>query len=270
MGDNGNSQAMIQLKIKWDGPVDGLEHHRLSVALFGRPLQLLLAAVRRTATNKLRQARSHTRAEVGRFRAEAEHIDIQIEKIVEASTGIEGVVTVRVPEGQQLFWPEGLAEEAIEESLIDLEKESRGIQRNGPIRRYLRSLPQTLTSQDYWLTVNGAAKKFHIGEVDIGKEWEPAPHLIEVRGQIIGVGFEPGRPFVRIKQDDSEVSLWSNTANVDVALQSRGREVRALAVVRTSGKHLLRIQLETAEPVRLNEDEWVFGKWSNVLARLAQ
>jgi hypothetical protein len=264
---------MIELKIQWDGPVQGLAEHRLSVGLFAIPLKKLLTAVRRTASNILRQAGDQKEIEKGRFFAEADQIDIEISSLVEGSSGIMSTVSVQIPPGQILLWPEGLAEDSLERLLVDVERESRGIRRNSRAREYLESLPPVLTSQDYWMFVDGAERRHvHLGAVDLATELNTVPYLIEVTGRVIGVGFSPGPNFVRLKdsQDGNDITLSCGFDDVFRALEMRDADVRVLGLVHAGNKKLLRIQAQFEPRIRLDENTWIFERWGNVLARLAQ
>jgi len=272
--DEAARNMMIELRIKWDGPVQGLAEHRLSVALFSAPLRKLLSAVRRTASNMLREAGNRRETDTGRLAAEADQIDIEIMSLLEGSSGVASMVSVQIPPGQMGLWPKGLAEDATDRLLLDIERESRGIRRNQRARDYLESLPQLLTSHDYWLIVDGDERRHvHIGELSLSTVFDEAPYLMEFAGRIIGVGFSPGPHFVRLKlPDGSDVTLNCDADHVSQALEmhSSDGDVRVLALFSEGTKRLLRIQLSHERRLRLAETEWVFDRWSGVLSRLAQ
>ncbi len=266
---------MIQLEITWGGTVNGLSEHRLSVAAFGEPLKLLLSAIRRKANSKLREAADRRDVDVGRFKAEARKIDIEIESITHGSGGISSVVTVEAPvSGQHSLWPDGLAEDSLKDVLGDIESEGRGNRRNRAVRAYLAALDPRVTAQDYTASVNGTVlARVHLGTFIISGELSDVPYIVEPRGRIVGLGFEPGRPFIRIKTADvnqSETTFAATQGQVDEALELRDREVRVLSVVSALGKKVLRIQASEDPPVRLDENAYIFEKWSVVLERLAQ
>lgn len=267
-------KSMIELRIRWDGPVQGLDEHRLSVGLFAVPLRRLLTAVRRTASNMLREAGHRRETETGRFAAEADQIDIEIASLIEGSGGIAGIVSVQVPPGQMGLWPEGLAADAMDRVLLDIERESRGIRRSTRVRDYLESLPPVLTAQEYWLFVDGTEKQhITLGAISLTTELNAIPYLMELRGPVIGVGFAPGPSFVRVKasEDGSEVTFACEKEHVESALELHAQgEVRVLGLVRDGNKRLLRIQAVNEPRVRLDEKTWIFERWNGVLARLAQ
>lgn len=264
---------MIELKISWDGSAPGLAEHRLSIGSFALPLRTLLIAARRTANNMIREAADRKESDVGRMANEADRIDIQIVELNEGSTAPSCIVSVSEAPGQRmLFWPEGLAEDAIDRLLVDMECESRGIQRNRGVRDYFKQLPPGITKQDYVLKVNGSVRReVHIGAVSIASDLRESPYLIEVTGSVIGVGFEPGRHFVKLKgSDGSEITLSATANQVDKALEHRSSNVRILALAGTGARKLLRLQPESESPVRLDVNTFVFQKWNHLMARLAQ
>jgi hypothetical protein len=266
---------MIELDISWDGTTPGLAEHRLSIALFATPLRGLLTAARRTANNMLREAMSRKESDTGRLNAEADRIDIQIVSLNTGSTNPSCVVTVTpAPDPQALLWPEGLAEEAIDRLLLDIEHEGRGIPRNTRVREYFRQLPPGITNQDYILRVDGVVKReVHLGVVSIAPDLSDSPYLVELTGNVVALGFDPGRHFVRVKTSDSsasEVTLTATKEQVDRALETLGSAIRILAVCNVGGKKLLRLQRSSERRVRLDQNTYIFEKWRTLLARLAQ
>lgn len=264
---------MIELNITYEGNVPGLAEHRLSIGQFGVPLRHLLFAVRRAANNMLRDAADRGEAKSGRLAAEADQIDIQIRSVREGSTDLDTCIAVVDPhdDPQMALWPEGLAEDAVSRVLDAIEKESKGVPRNSRVREYLRTLPFGLTRQYYALRVDGELRReVEVLAVRLPTEVDELPQLIEVVGKVVGVGFEPGRNFVRVKSSDassSEITLNATATQVDRALEIREADVRVLALEPTS--RLLRIERETDHRARLDVDAFVFAKWRNVLERLA-
>ena len=96
------------------------------------------------------------------------------------------------------------------------------------------------------------------------------PHLAEVVGSVIGVGFEPGRNFVRIKGENGEITLSASAESVNKALEMRASDVRALYVLQDDSQKLLHLDRPSEARQRLDVDEFVFRKWHSVLERLAQ
>jgi hypothetical protein len=63
-----------ELKIEWEGVAPGLADKRLSLSAFGEPLTILLAALRRIASNLVGDALEEKN--VGRFTNAARQLDI--------------------------------------------------------------------------------------------------------------------------------------------------------------------------------------------------
>jgi hypothetical protein len=99
------------------------------------------------------------------------------------------------------------------------------------------------------------------------------PFLTEVTGNVIGVGFDPGRHFIRIKSSDvsgTETTFQATAEQVDFALEHRSEYVRVLALAAVGSKRVLRIQPALDNRVRLDRESYVFTKWRGVLAELAK
>jgi hypothetical protein len=266
------NQGMIELNIKWDGVVPGLREHRLSVNAFSNPLHDLLMIIRRTANNMLREATARKETGVGRFSAEAQQIDMHLTSIGEGSADLHSIIEVEAPGAQIEMWPEGLAADAVDRVLQDIENEGNGIQRNTRVRDYLKGLPPGLSNQDYVLVVDGITRRtVHLTTVVIATDLDALPYLVEIDGRVIGVGFEPGRNFVRVKSDEeAEITFSATAEQVTAALEIRAEDIRVLAVVQGGIKRLLRIQRRWERHVKLDSKRFIFEKWDGLLARLAQ
>jgi hypothetical protein len=259
----------IELKIKWEGSAPGLAAKRLSVSAFGEPLTALLAGLRRIATNIVSDVFDDKQPR-GRFANAARQLDIEITDLVKGSSGFDGVITVSTPLGSNLPLLD-LAASAGAQLLEALDSESRGIARNASVRRYLQTLPPGITQQDYWLHQNGTVvKHVSFGEAVLPELPADVPFIMQHSGSIIGVGFEPGRPEVRMKTESGSVILVANSDQVDKALRLRSSEVKATAVVHNNMQRLLILTdaKEALEP-RSREDS-IYQRWQGVLKRLAQ
>lgn len=93
------------------------------------------------------------------------------------------------------------------------------------------------------------------------------PFLVQQTGRVIGVGFDPGSKWVRIKaQDGSDVSILAQDRTVDRALEFRNEDVKVLYLDSGDGnRRLLRIQPSGEPFVRLDNNKFVFDKWRKVL-----
>lgn len=262
-----------QLKIVWEGTAPGLAEHRLSLGAFGQPLTLLLAALRRIASNTVSMATDEKT--VGRFADLARQLDIQIEELVQTSTGVSGLCTFDpVPGETALLFVRELVEETSVTLLDALEAESKGHIRNASVRRYLRSLPLGVNRQTYTLHDNGRVihKPVVIEDMALQELPDELPYLQEFDGNIVGVGFEPGKNEVRIKTESDQVALVATAAQVETALELRHSEVQALAVVGKQSR-LLRVQPVGTPPFVVTPEyieKHIFQRWDALLRRLAE
>lgn len=263
-----------QLKIIWEGTAPGLVEHRLSLGAFGEPLTLLLKAVRRIASNSVGMATDGEKT-TGRFADAARQLDVQIDKLIEGSNGIESVCVFDPKPGAEpfLFFPD-LIEQTTSTLLDALEAESKGHVRHGGVRRYLRSLPAGVVRQTYSLHDNG--RVIHapvvIEDMELQDLPEELPYLQEIDGNIIGVGFEPGKNEVRLKTENDQVALGATAAQVETALELRHSEVRALAVIGKQSR-LLRVQPVDTPPFEITPEfieKHIFQRWDALLRRLAE
>jgi hypothetical protein len=262
----------IELKIVWDGDVPGLDKHRLSLGAFGEPLTTLLQALRRIASNIVGNAIEDQPAEVGRLASEARQLDIEITNLAQSSSGVDCEIAVRTPPRETIPMFQYLPRMAGMELLEAIDSERNGTPKHAQVRKYLRTLPFGLVRQLYLLRENGAEiKKVEFGSMVLAEPNLKAPHLTELRGYVIGVGFEPGRNEIRIKTETSPNLVFSATPQqVEKALSLREGQVKILAVAQDDRSRLLRIQEGRYPWPRASRDEAVFDKWNGLLTRLAQ
>lgn len=266
-----------RLKIQWDGDVRGLAEHRLSLAAFGDSLSYLLRALRRIATQLVSNA---VGAEMpkrgGRWAELARHLDIEIARLEEGSAGISALVTFEQPPQPELPFILDLADRATNELLESIETESKHVPRNWAVRTYLASLPKGVNKQLYELYPNGAAepsKRVVIGHVELPDIPLDLPSFLELEGDLIGVGFDPGRSEVRLKGEASTVALDANEQQVNTALNMRNRTIRVLGVQDGKRARLLRITLASSARYKVTPEaveENIYRKWSGVFARLSK
>ena len=203
----------VELKIKWDGSAPGLAEKRLSLAAFGEALTILLAGLRRIATNIVGDALEE-KSSKGRFANAARRLDIEITELLKESSGFDSVITFATPIGDT-FPLLNLAEVAGEQLLDALDSESRGIAKNANIRRYLRALPAGITQQNYSLHQNGTLlRHVSFGEALLPEIPAELPYLARYLGNIVGVGFEPGRPEVRLRTEDRSITLVATSTQM--------------------------------------------------------
>ncbi len=264
----------VELRIRWDGQVRDLAEHRLSVDGFAIPLHNLLAAMRRRASSIITQGpKQGSAASVGRLAAPAAKIDIEIRELLASSIGISGFVVMNQPQvGEQTSFPcTEFLEHTTELTLDAIDEERRGIPSDQSVRKYLDSLPKSITGQEYTLTSNGQVKRtLSFGQFKLSQRVDELPSLREIVGKVIGVGFDPGTDLVRVKGNNMEVIMESESALVEQALKLRGENVRASYVGLGRKKRLLQIDNSNRPRPRLDVDEFIFEKWSSVIEALAK
>ena len=262
-----------QLRVRWDGNVPGLAEHRLSLASFGEPLALLLAALRRIATQMVSTAVEAERPRFGRFANLARQLDIEVIGIEGNSTGIDAVVSFVPPPDMLPLFSE-VAERAVIELLDSIDEERQGGVRNSAVRKYLRSLPDGVHKQMYELHDNGNVKRHvEFGDLAFTEVPPDLPSLVEVEGSVVGVGFEPGRSEVRVKADLGSPVFDANDEQVEAALQMRKAKIRALGV--HDGKRSRLLQIARARDPRFKVtpeaiEEHIFRRWAGVFEVLSK
>lgn len=260
-----------QLEIVWDGPLASLNSHRVSLSAFAEPMNLLLVAARRIASNMVSEALEP--AETGRLAKEARQIDIELSSIIGNSGGFGAELTYTPPPkyaGQQPLF--NFLTENVGVALLDaIERESSGVLINAGVRKYLQSLPSTLTKQKYNLHENGRhIKSVEIGPMSISQSVDELPCLAQAVGRIVGVGFEPGRPEVRIKSEDNQITIPATAKQVERALEFRAVDVKAVWLKNGPKSRLLKLYDVSLPGFHPDPEVYVFAKWNALLTRLAQ
>lgn len=254
--------------IHYDGNAPGLESHRLSMSAFGRALDALLQALRRSISNELLGADHAERgARGGRYAGAAEAVDLQLQALDEGSVNLRFAIDVH---GQVDLFAVQAGLRAIVEGL---RAESAGERVNPSVRRYLQALPAGLSSHAYEARDGDTV----FADTRIGAEMKlPAPQdeargrmLDEVRATIRGVDFDP--PAVRIALEDGKQTLSATPAQVEAALLLRDAPVRIRYLVET-GRLIDLCAADDAPTERSIDDETdaVFERWHEVLARLSR
>lgn len=262
-----------EIKIRWDGEVAGVAEHRLSLAAFGEPMTNLLAALRRIATQMVSTALETDRPKSGRFANLARQIDIEITTIEGGSTGFNGLVSFRQPPDELPLFAD-LPERAVTELLDSIDRESHGHTANWAVRKYLSSLPSSIHTQTYELLEGGKSKKIlQIGDVKLAEIPDEFPFLREVEGSVVGLGFEPGKPEVRVKGETASANFDATDEQVELALSIRKDEIRSLGVYGGKRARLLRIAKSSEPRFQVTDkaiEDHIFQRWSGVFARLAK
>lgn len=267
----------VELKIRWDGNVPGLSEHRLSVGAFGEALPLLLAALRRIATQMVRTAIEGEAPQTGRFANLARRLDIEIVGLQGNSAGVDALVAFQ-DEGPMLGADAAFLDlpgRATLELLDAIEKETSDRPANVAVRKYLRSLPDGVHRQVYELYEGGKVlKRIDVGDMRIAELPPSLPVLREYEGVVVGVGFEPGRNEVRIKTEtDASFTLFSPSESVDRAIELRNEKIRALAVHDERRGRLISLNKASDPKFRISDDAieiHLFRRWGSLLTRLAK
>ncbi len=257
-----------QLDILWDGSVRGLKEHRVSLTEFGPAMTQLLLATRRITSQILLNALEAT--EVGRLANAAKHMDIELVGVKQGSSGFESILAFDAPDKQDSLFGR-LVEDVGSELMEAIRLESEGVYRNAAVRKYLALLPKGLERQSYRLHENGREiKKVEVGRMRLPAVAVPPPALLQTIGSVVGVGFEPGKPEVRIKGEGVAFSAMADERQIEKALSSRGQEVSALAVASEAGTRLVALKTaEEREARRGKAAAAIFSKWRGAFEALA-
>ena len=263
-----------QLRVRWDGDVPGLAEHRVSLAEFGAALANLLYALRRIATQMVTTAMEHEQPRTGRFANVARQLDIELVSIEGNSSGFDGLVTFEQPQDMLPLFLD-IPDRVTSELLESIEIESNGGLRNAAVRRYLNSLPKGVHKQVYEFHRNGdIRKRVEIGDVKMSDIPADLPYLREYEGNVVGVGFEPGRNEVRVKPEvGNMVGLASSAENVEQALEMRHNKVRTLTVHTSKGTRVIALKRASEPQFKFDPKsakEHIFTRWDNVLRELSK
>jgi hypothetical protein len=268
-----------ELHINFGGTTPGLAEHRLSLLSFGDSLDVLRGTLQRIASELTAEARGTRVREAGReygkkggrYAKRAEVLDIQLEQLEDAgSVKLLFLVTLLALTGQKPLWADDLPRRTVERFLEGVQDESEGRPYSHSARKYLASLPGGVERQTYQLLVDGKEqRRVEVGELQVAPIPVDLPVLEEIVGQVVGVGFEPGRSHVRILHARSTTTLHATAEQVEAALALRGREVRALDVTEGEGRRLLRLAAADA-PLAVEPREHLFVRWAGLLERLSK
>jgi hypothetical protein len=271
----------VELRISFDGTTPGLKEHRLSLVAFAKPLQHLVAAIRRTASAIVASGSEDPAygSRGGKLADPAKLIDLELVAIEKGSAAPYFVCTARSPGLPQLAIrglgtpANDLAEMSVDRFLRDIEAEGSGKRQSHSVRRFLKSIPEGVTSQRYVASSGGRMiREVRVATVNLAKALNPLPRLVQITGDVIGVGFEPGQSFVVLKSGTRSIKCTATTPQVEAALHLRADRITA-AVLEGERPVLLWIRgAEVSAPVpALGETiEHLHTDWANTLKVLAQ
>lgn len=267
--------AKIEFDILFDGEVRGLRHHRLSIAAFGPALTELQKALMRTAQAIIRREQAKRSGRFGRL---PRQLDLELVGVTDGCARLHFAVTRKVDPRDSAVWLETLPQQALQELCEDIGKEAAGGDANEAARAYLNKLPDGLNRQRYVARVDGTT----VAEVEFSSmEDIIAPDhlvggLLRVEATLVGVGFEPGEPYVRVRVegDDHDWSVQATQSQVDRAITLRGQLIHLAAVKGASPKAKYRLIWLRAQALEVPDGEGrlelINERWHRVMKRLAQ
>ena len=265
----------VTLEILWDGPVPGLSEHRVSLSAFGSALKALLQALQATANALLRDAYG--------TESELPLLDVQIAAVEDGCARLQAAIVPTVEPSGQARIPliPDIETKALERFVAAVESEARNQPVNEAVRAYLRALPTDVTRQRYVATSRTGIVlcETEIAHMDLNTPPRQVPSVARYTGSVVGVGFEPGRPLVRIKPDNHRIlDCEANDAQVEYACNDlRGRRVEALVMTRPPRKtprhKLIWLRDATAEPEPMDAEErmrYLGRRWHGTLEILGR
>lgn len=263
-----------KLTIRWDGDTPGLRDHALSIASWNGALSTLLAAVRWSASSIVQNETNNPNygGRGGRLSNRVAALDLHIVAIRDGCVNID-MVPVFPPSPQQDLFEDELARRALEHVVKCIGDEANSEPRSAPIRKFLRAIPEGVTSQFYRLEVDGEELiTREISSTSLPVEPTNLPALRRIDGQIIGVEFEPAQPRVKVRSNGQTIQLSATPSQVEDAIKLRARPVTLMTV---SGPAPRIIWLAPAEsPPVAPPDEpratQLIEQWEHTLARLAR
>ena len=274
----------LELEIRFEGDSPDLAEHRLSVARFATALDLLLRALRRTASAIITDTvedLAHGKGG-GTYAREARQLDLQIRTISAGSLVLNFQVTV-TPQPDEPFLHVGdLPDRALSRMLDDIKAESMGKPRNRQVRKYLAELPKELGRQTYDLRSDGRSlRRVEFGETNLldvpgellAEAPEDPPRLQRLIGQISSVGFEPDDSFVGITYEETTMRLSATIEQVETALKIRGENVEVAVLVQGEDKKLLWLRpakVPLSVPDADERIEHIHENWHETLDELSK
>lgn len=267
-----------EIRIRFDGAAPGLGAGRLSLAAFLPALTNLLHAYRRIGSNMIVAAEDPEHGvKGGRLAKAATALDLEIGAIHHNCLVIEAVPTSQPIAGEHPTLFNELPRIAGERLLEDIDAESKGLSRNGLVRKYLREMPPGVTKQTYTLREGGRElRTVEVTEVAVvNDDVTLLPTLREFTALPTGVVFASERPMVKLSAEGEGLSSWylGSAKHVDTVLAHRGAPVRVLAMFgAVSTPRILRMRvgadsLAPASPETINRR--IFTDWRKALELLA-
>jgi hypothetical protein len=259
-----------QLKIKFGGVVEGLAEHRLELSAFGTSIVALVTALRRVASSLVTEAVEHSS---GRL-AKGADLRVFLDSIGGGSVALN--MDVSAPPlafGQNGALFDELPAKATEKFVRAVEAESKGEMVSAQARKFLRSLPQGVTSQQYEVHSSGVLiYEATIGAFTLPEESEDLPVVLKTMARITGINFDPSLE-VRLDADGAKLNLSANAPLIDRAISLRSELVMIVATVSGTRGRLLWLDLPDAFPAVLSPEartNHVLSRWEKTLSELAR
>lgn len=269
----------VELKITFGGSTPGLEQHRLSMRLFAKALQWLPVAFQETASNVLREASEGRPSNARRARPNHKVRSFDLELVgIEAGSAVPVFECVeRSSAGAALKASASGAgaldlESVVSRFLKDLEDAQQGKISHRAIQKYLAALPPGIQRQRYTAERDSVV----LAEVSLGQVSPPPVHehqtrLIQLRGQIISVGFPPGPVFIGIKTDKRIQKCEATIEQANQAVELRSSAVTA-AVLDSENPKLLWIRAEDSLRMPTLDESFghIMSNWPRTLEILSK
>lgn len=263
------------LTIRWDGTAPGLQEHALSLSAWLEPLGHLLTAVKRVASGIVTEALDDPDYGIrgGRLSKQVELLDLQIVRIGSGSAQLHLECVLPPPPGQQdMFWKE-LPRRSLERVVNSIDQESRGNISNSVVRKFLSTLPEGVTTQEYLVESDGQqVVSVKIESVHVFQPAAPLAGLRRLAGHVVGVGFEPGNSTISLKVDGKTLTFAASGEQVDKAIGLRGGAVVAMCATGTKPRliWLSGVGDVPMAPDRAALTDWALKRWARTLEILSQ
>lgn len=263
----------VIIKIKFDGDLESLKNHRLSISDFNKPLKNLLQAYREKAyalTDYLEQGNISKKR--------MEFFDLEIQSISEGCTTADLVCTHNNTTSGFFDITSEEKKEAATAVLDDIEKTSQGKYSSEHIRKFFKNIPKEVSYQEYKVCYKGeVVKEVNISAVDIAELKFPCV-FEKIQGHIVQVGFDPGKQKIKIKchKTKREIEGIADKELVEKAISFRNTNIKALFVKtnkRFNKNRCLWIKDTNEQVCKMNQEEkkeYILKRWGNVLDRLSK
>lgn len=262
---------VLELRITWSGTDFGLSEHQLSLGAFGGPLLSLYRCVRRSVSNELTKAGADP-TKGGRLASGAGDVDLRLTAVhPNCVSPILRVVRSESLANSNLMFDPAL-ERGVRNIIEDIRRESRGTPANNGIREFLREIPV------------GVRQRFAAWRDDIELDFVDvdAPNLIVlpkppgrtqvVTAELLGIGFPPGKAYVRLRTSDGAIRDCScREETLSEAWELRGQTVRTL-INDDAPVQVVWLRLAVGERCRPSDEDakvHVLTRWDAVLKELA-